>query len=66
MLKFRFWCFINKLKMIKANAKYKQLKNSGTKIKMSVLCDSFPVSTTEKRGTELRDQKGEGNCRNAL
>lgn len=42
MLKFRLWCFINKLRMVKANARYKKFEKSGTKIEWIVISESFP------------------------
>lgn len=32
MLKFRLWCFANKIRMFKANAKYRKMKKRGEKI----------------------------------
>lgn len=42
MLKFRLWCFINKIKIFKANEKYKKIQKSGKKINIIMLGDSIP------------------------
>lgn len=41
MLKFRLWCFINKIKIFKTNEKYKKIQKSGKKINIIMLCDSI-------------------------
>lgn len=42
MLKYRWWYFLNKMRMIKANVKYKKLKKSGEKIEIRIISESFP------------------------
>lgn len=42
MLKFRLWCFLNKIMMIKVSMRYKKMIKSGAIMDMGVLCDSIP------------------------
>ena len=42
MLKFRLWCFLNKMRMIKVSMRYKKMIKSGESVDMGVLCDSIP------------------------
>ena len=37
MLKFRLWCFANKVRMFKANARYRKMKKNGKKINITVI-----------------------------
>ena len=58
-MKFRWWCFINKLRMLKANAKYKKLKKSGEKIEIRIISESFPeppwMEKTDYKSKEEKD-----------
>jgi len=42
LLRFRLWCLLNKMRMIRANISYKKMIESGVKINARVLCDSIP------------------------
>ena len=47
MLQFRLWCFLNKMRMIKANIRYKKIIKSGVNVNAGVLCDSIPRKKQE-------------------
>lgn len=47
MLQFRLWCFLNKMRMIKANIRYKKMIKSGVNVNAGVLCDSIPRKKQE-------------------